>query len=306
MNNIKAFAEFAINGKEIYRYNTIIKLGESDNIITSFILCNPNSSEIISKTHGNKQVEISIDQTMRGLIKIVKEIYGDSVEGEIHIFNLLTIKANKIDNVQSYKDNKFVALDFHYFKKNYLKYQYVIIGWGCEKSNNLHSLKNEWIKFLVQAPVKYIGIKGKSRLSYLHPLPPSFVKQEEYKNNLLNEISKVSTTNVKSKIIKLNGLKKIEQEKYIDNTIYVHNGIVLEEIEIFLDEKDILIANGFISRGRYIGVYEDSLGIYLSKGCKEPILTLFKKDSIVYINEYLGKEKTVVIEFNNAIKEDDI
>ncbi|MGL5153265.1 MAG: hypothetical protein ACRC7N_22115 [Clostridium sp.] len=305
MDNIKAFAEFAINGREIYRYNTIIRLGESDSIITSFILCNPNSSEIISKTQGNKQVEISIDQTMRGLIKIVKEIYGDSVEGEIHVFNLLTIKGNKINNIQSYKDNKFVGLDFNYFKENHLRYEYVIIGWGCEKSNNLDSLKNEWIKFLVESQVKYIGIKGKSRLSYLHPLPPSFVKQEEYKNNLLNEISKVSTIKVKSKVIKLRGPKKIE-EKYVDNTIYIHNGIALDEIEIFLDEKDILIANGFISRGRYIGVYENSLGIYLSKGCKEPILTLFKKDSIVYINEYLGKEKTVVIEFNNTIKEDDI
>lgn len=186
---MKAYGTFTKSGDYIYRTDTYLQFGNTDNLIGACVLCNPGSAKahddsiekkILSfNGPGNlelKDVKLKEDATMRQLNDILVGIHKEKLEGRFKIYNLFTLKEPKmkiaINLIKNEKlDKEMLYKDFKDFQKLQLIHNKIILSaWGVDDSRILRDLKDNWNNLINNMQAKKLG-KFKEESQYYHPLP---------------------------------------------------------------------------------------------------------------------------------------
>lgn len=194
---IKICGKFTKRKDFIYRTDTYIQFGESDEIKGSFVLCNPGSSSLKDIEEQKKLKdyegvedyiitgELKEDPTMEQLIKILKGIGLDKKEGRFPIYNIFTLRNGNMDSaIKEIKgedtDKELLDKDFHDFMESEMSIPWTVVGWGCKSDGNLNRIKKKWLEYLEENDVDFIGYKHDNNPHYYHPRPQIKKKKEEY------------------------------------------------------------------------------------------------------------------------------
>lgn len=202
---ISVFGKFTKREGFIYRTDTYIQIGKSEEIKGSFVLCNPGSSSL-KDTEKQKQLEdykemedhiiageLKEDPTMEQLIKILKGVGLDKKEGRFPIYNIFTLRNGNMNSaIKEIKgedvDKELLDKDFHDFVENEKSIPWTVVGWGCKSDGNLNRIKREWLEYLEESEVDFIGYKHNNNPHYYHPRPQIKKKQEEYVKKLIGKL----------------------------------------------------------------------------------------------------------------------
>lgn len=207
---VKAYGTFTKRNGLIYRTDTYIQFGESEEIIGACVLCNPGSSELknqmdrenLKKFEGYKAIqgEAKIDGTMKQLIGILKGKYDERLEGRFWIFNLFTLVNATMNDAIIELNNKVID-DIDLLEKDYLDYKekvssipWILVGWGCKSNKKLNELKNKWLKILDEDDSNLIGQTHKVSPHYYHPLPRIYSKKVEYVEDIILQLKSLAQT----------------------------------------------------------------------------------------------------------------
>lgn len=204
---VKAHGRFIKKDDFVYRTDTYLKFGESDQIIGACVLCNPGSSSLKNKTEeeylinyddGKYEIEgeLKLDDTMEQVRDILMEAYGNELKGKFKIFNTFTIRNSNMDKAKELLKNEDVDKDllfqdFRRYKDEFSDFRYILIGWGCEDFSVLKAEKKRWLKFINDNNINHIGIKGKKSPHYYHPLPRIAKDRKRYKGVITEAIKEV-------------------------------------------------------------------------------------------------------------------
>lgn len=200
----KVFGTFVKSDGYIYRTDTYIQFGKFKKIIGACVLCNPGSAslsdssaqESLEKFNGYKviQGEVKDDNTIRQLIKILKGVYGEGLEGQFLIFNLFTLRHPHMDTALKLLKNK--NIDKELLNKDYFDYKekessipWTLVGWGCKKNKDLDELKTRWQGYLKDNNLTHVGKEHKDPIHFYHPLPPIYDKQLEYVDLMISKLN---------------------------------------------------------------------------------------------------------------------
>lgn len=200
----KVYGKFIKKDSFIYRTDTYMQFGESEDIIGACVLCNPGASSFKDKSEEEKlqryagereyegEGELKPDATMKQIGEILKNAYDDKLEGKFMIFNTFTIRNSNMSEAKkllkdSAVDKELLFIDYNRYKDKYSEIPYILVGWGCEDYKNLKNEKNKWLSFIKEKNITYIGIQAKKPPHYYHPLPHIKEKQEEYKRNIYEQ-----------------------------------------------------------------------------------------------------------------------
>lgn len=182
----KAYGEFYKLDKLLFRKNTFIQFGKSENSIGCALLLNPGSSELESHitdeidTKGYASGEIKLDATMKQLIELISLIYkGKKIEGRFHIYNLFELKNSKsTDAIEEYEqlvNRKRLDIKHSLPSIDELsQHPWIFLGWGLKDKQsykNLHSIKKLWLDQINQASLKFFGKKLPNKNNYYHICP---------------------------------------------------------------------------------------------------------------------------------------
>ncbi|MEG0006289.1 MAG: hypothetical protein RR730_10730 [Clostridium sp.] len=183
--SVKGYGTFyKVNG-DVVRTDTYIQFGDSDEVIGSFVMCNPGSSKNedvnIERLKDGEVLtgELSLDPTMDKLINIVKRVY-DNPNGRVHIYNLFINRNAHMKDASNYLSNNYaselVTTDFNKFKDNIDRIPWVVLSWGCEKKPILKELKKMWLEYIDSIDILTCGVLSNSsdnrdRIHYYHIKP---------------------------------------------------------------------------------------------------------------------------------------
>lgn len=202
----KVYGTFTKRNGFIYRTETFIKIGESDDIIGSCILCNPGSASLhdplkqkkLENHKGNDDYVVDgeimkEDATIRQLIEILKGAGLYEGGGRFLIHNLFTLRNSRMPDALIQMQDP--GIDSNLLYKDYDDYinlpkdiPWTIIGWGCDKNSTLKSKKKEWLQYMSEKGAVNVGYKHKDNPHYYHPLPPIHSKKEEYVDIMVNQL----------------------------------------------------------------------------------------------------------------------
>lgn len=200
----KAYGSFVMNNGYIFRTGAYLQWGKSDQIIGSCVLCNPGKSMLknITLTQKNQlamgetaEGEIEIDPTMGQIKRIIEGVNrGKTINGCVRIYNIFTVRNTKMDKISDIVnspdiDKSILYKNFEDFSQSFKTTPWVLIGWGCEKSELVTLKKQQWLDFIKKEKIKYLGIPGKKAPHYLHPLPPNFYKMQEYTEAIIEQLA---------------------------------------------------------------------------------------------------------------------
>lgn len=123
--DFKVYGKFVKKGDFIYRTDTYMQFGESEDIIGACVLCNPGASSFKDK----------------------------SEEEKFMIFNTFTIRNSNMSEAKkllkdSAVDKELLFIDYKRYKDKYSEIPYILVGWGCEDYKSLKNEKNKWLSFI--------------------------------------------------------------------------------------------------------------------------------------------------------------
>lgn len=194
----------------IYRTNTYIQFGDSEEIIGSCVLCNPGSSrledmeeqrrleEYEEKDNYVVTGELKSDPTMKQLIKILMGTKSIEKNGKFLIYNLFTLRNPKMEDAikafsQSNINLKLLYKDFEDYKSLKSILPWILIGWGCKDNPSLNKTKREWANYITDNNLKHNGYDHYQSPHYYHPLPNLVSKRIEYVEHIIPKLDKLAT-----------------------------------------------------------------------------------------------------------------
>lgn len=206
--NYKIYGTFTNNKGFIYRTDTFIQFGESEQIIGSCVLCNPGSSELhnendqkrLEEYDGEDNLvihdEAKEDSTMKQLIKIIKGVKEIPEEGRFLIFNLFTLRNGNMDDaLKQFKhhdiDRKLLYRDYEDYTNLKTNLPWVLIGWGCKNNSRLNKIKRQWLSDISESNLPNTGYEHKKSPHYYHPLPRIHSKKLEYMDYIISKLEKL-------------------------------------------------------------------------------------------------------------------
>lgn len=206
----KVYGTFIKKDSHIYRTDTYMQFGESDDIIGACVLCNPGSSTLKDKNLQRKleqetdyiflHREVTKDNAMGQLEKILQESYSHKLLGKFIIYNILSLRnpnMNKTIQILNNEtlDHELLYKDFEDCKVNAKNIPWLLIGWGCKENIKLNSLKRSWLKYINEEAFQQLGIKGRREPHYYHPLPRIYKKQIEYRRSIMKQHKRLMQKN---------------------------------------------------------------------------------------------------------------
>ncbi|MEJ6949380.1 hypothetical protein [Natronospora cellulosivora (SeqCode)] len=226
----KVYGTFIKKDGYIYRTDTYMQFGESDDIIGACVLCNPGSSTLKGKKLQRKleqetdykflHREVTKDKAMEQLEKILQESYSGRLLGKFIIYNILTLRNPNMDKTLQISNNEtldyeLLHKDFEDCKVNSENIPWLLIGWGCKDNKKLDKLKEYWLKFIKEESFQHLGLKGKNEPHYYHPLPRIYIKQIEYRESIIKQHEELmqndkNEANSSANIIGIEGAEKVD------------------------------------------------------------------------------------------------
>lgn len=194
----KAFGTFKKCESFIFRTETFLQWGDSENLIGSILLLNPGRSKLKDwrkwKDLNLNKVkcasgELILDETMKSISRIL-EASHPLLYGRIKILNLFNIRNSKskqaikdfseICNDLKYKDYMFSSLD-----NIYKNCAWIWIGWGVKKDETLDKRRREVISFLKDKNIHCFALysnkyKKDNEIYIYHPNPHNPIQREDY------------------------------------------------------------------------------------------------------------------------------
>ncbi len=203
---MKAYGTFTKIGDYIYRTDTYLQFGDSEELLGACVLCNPGSAKAHDDSIENKilsfngpgnlelkDVKLKEDATMRQLNDILVGIHKEKLEGRFKIFNLFTLKEPKmkiaINLIKNKKleEEEMLYKDFKDFQKLQLDHNKIILSaWGVDDSMILRDLKCNWNNLINNIQAKKLG-KFKEKSHYYHPLPQLQDDKIAYVNYIIDQ-----------------------------------------------------------------------------------------------------------------------
>ena len=202
---MKAYGTFTKIGDYIYRTDTYLQFGDSEDLIGACVLCNPGSAKafedsIENRLHsfngpGNlelKDVRLKEDATMRQLNYILEGIHGKKLDGRFRIYNLFTLKEPKMNKainlIKNEKlDKEMLNKDFKDYENLKLnEHELILRAWGVNDAKILRDRKSNWDKLISNNEAKKLG-KSKEKSHYYHPLPQLQVAKIAYVNYIIDQ-----------------------------------------------------------------------------------------------------------------------
>lgn len=217
--NFKVYGEFFVENELEYRTKTILKIGNSWDLIGTIIMKNPGSAFPTNKIQETDYTEIKekfyheisidnwfefkADNTMSRISEIFNGKYiGKNAElnGVIIIYNLFNIRDAKIQNaVRKANTSNSVHLlpkSAEVIEHSQKKPIYLGFNWEYTNKKNLHKFKlenfaNEMFDFIKQSDCMYLENELIDNYCY-HPLSPR-IKDIKYRHILENFFIKLHT-----------------------------------------------------------------------------------------------------------------
>lgn len=205
MNEVKAIGNFQMENEIIFRKSAYLQWGTSDESIGSFLLLNPGNAKLkTSLIEGKiKQEEVSLDPTMKQMVKLIERIYNKSeLNGRASIYNLFALRNAKSEDaikkfealVKTEKVDPFEGIpNFSELKKH----PWICCGWGINSDSNckpLEQVKTSWNTIIEKSCIPRFGKRHNNGVDYYHLRPQIVSEQEELLKELLEIYqSKVNT-----------------------------------------------------------------------------------------------------------------
>ncbi len=200
---MQAYGTFTKIGDYIYRTDTYLQFGDSENLIGACVLCNPGSAELGDKNEMKKLIEyndsesyeisgeLKVDPAMRQLIEILEGAYGKKLDGIFRIYNLFTLRNSDMKSaINCIKDNvvdpTMVFKDYDDFANESLDETLVLTAWGVSDLKLLRDKKYSWLKLINKKNSKEIG-KLKEGPHYYHPTPHSHDDKKAFVRYIIDQ-----------------------------------------------------------------------------------------------------------------------
>lgn len=192
MNKTVAYGEFENRGTSLLRRKCYLQWGSSETSIGAFVGMNPGSADFKNgyTQEGTRLIgEITLDDTLRQLDKFLRRIYGDSLEGRLHVFNLFSIKNPQLNSAAK---ELATIKDLYSFEEDLIPYKemvqhpWVLIGWGLDRSEKVVSAKKQWLDVINDSGVRYIGKLHPEKSDYFHLCPRLMIDREQIIDHLVN------------------------------------------------------------------------------------------------------------------------
>lgn len=183
MNQPKTFAAYKPKGEHLFRTSTYIQWGNSAASLGSCLLLNPGSAALYRERPApDRSVmgEVTLDPTMRQLVKITEAIYRTpSLNGRLHIYNLFSLQnpraAEAIDTFERLAETGAITLEEQLVPTGELqKHPWILLGWGCMQNRSwvhFDRLKQLWKQHIATAGIPAFGKRHANGKDYYHPSP---------------------------------------------------------------------------------------------------------------------------------------
>jgi hypothetical protein len=197
MNQPKAFATFKKTGEYVYRTSTYIQWGHSSRSLGSCLLLNPGSATLFRERpapNHNVMGELTLDPTMRQLIRLSEEIYhGAALDGRLHIYNLFSLQNPKsLDAIALFEklvETGETTLEEQIAPTHELeKHPWMLLGWGCLTRGSwrhFSALKKMWKQQIASAGIHAFGKRCSNGQDYYHPCPQLYAMREAILRDLV-------------------------------------------------------------------------------------------------------------------------
>ncbi|MGG1658903.1 hypothetical protein [Brevibacillus sp. NRS-1366] len=197
----QAFATFRRAGGHEYRTSAYIQWGTSFRSLGSCLLLNPGAATLYRERPApNHSIsgQITLDPTMRQLVKILAEIYqNQSLDGRLTIYNLFTLQNPKSSEaIASFE--KLVEKGEATLKEQLVPIQelqqhpWILLGWGCPARaywKHLPLLKQLWLQQITASGIPFFGKRCANGKDYYHPCPQLYASRDVILQDLVNEHS---------------------------------------------------------------------------------------------------------------------
>lgn len=201
----EAWGTFLSKGDHTFRTSAYIQWGKSEKPLGMFLMLNPGAASL-----KNSNLPLSaelvngllrIDKTMEQLIKIVHECNSSinkNLDGRLYIYNLFPLqnpsKNGALTKLRVLWGKEPLVREFPEDRSRLLELvkccPWAVIAWGCnDRSDELDSLKTMWMNLLKEADIPVLGVQGKTKWDYLHPLPRIYEKVGEYRQELKSQFN---------------------------------------------------------------------------------------------------------------------
>ncbi|MGD6818755.1 hypothetical protein [Metabacillus sp. 84] len=173
-----AYGTFTQKGNDIFRTSAYIQWGSSTESLGACLLLNPGSS---TGSSTGEITEITIDPTMKQLVSFVQRVYeGEQpISGRLHIYNLFNLRdASSIKAIEKFE--KLVSSGEYHPEESLITiddlkmHPWILLGWGVmykSKWRHLKTIKDNWIKLILDSDIPSFGKTHKNRKDFYHPCP---------------------------------------------------------------------------------------------------------------------------------------
>ncbi len=193
-----AYGFYEKRGDYVFRKSAYIQWGESEKSLGSCLLLNPGGAYLIDaqllEKEGKAEGEITLDPTMKQLVKLIERIYEmKPIEGRLYIYNLFplqhTKKGEAIRRFSDLVNKKTVSIEETLPSINELRrHPWVLLGWGILSENltSLNLVKNRWLSHIEEAGVPSFGKLHTNQRDYYHVRPQLAADANELLDELVN------------------------------------------------------------------------------------------------------------------------
>lgn len=185
-----------MKGDYLFRNSAFLQWGKSKKSIGSFLLLNPGKAkplDLRGVNNGNiEEHKVNLDPTMQQIVKLVRKIYPDDINGKIHIYNLFSlVNPNNEDAILLYEElvenNTIDPYEVIPPLEELKSHPWICCGWGInseKRYRHLQQIKLLWKKSLQEAGVPTFGKLHNNGIDYYHLRPRLIEDQEELLNDL--------------------------------------------------------------------------------------------------------------------------
>lgn len=201
MNQPQAFATFRRVGGHEYRTSAYIQWGTSGRSLGSCLLLNPGAATLYRERPApNHSIsgQITLDPTMRQLVKLVAQIYqNQALDGRLTIYNLFTLQNPKsseaiaaferlVEEGETTPKEQLVPV------QELQQHPWMLLGWGCLAKaswKHLPLLKQMWQQRLAASGIPVFGKKCSNGRDYYHPCPQLYATRDVILRDLVTELA---------------------------------------------------------------------------------------------------------------------
>lgn len=181
MEHVKVYGKLTRKNEYTFRTSTYLQWGEGEESLGSFLLLNPGSSKSTKEQEiFNEIIPLTLDQTMRQVVKLIEKIYGSpELNGRVHIYNLFTLRnTSAADAIETYEklanEGKIKPDEAIPPVEELSQHPWICCAWSVKPDNHyphFRFIKDLWLLAIEEAKLNHFGKLYKNRRDYYHLNP---------------------------------------------------------------------------------------------------------------------------------------